>query len=169
VSNYIEVTKLITSKVSKALRAGRLRRPCFGRYSKFDYEKAFKKNLLSVGLGPLLLVPALTVFGLFVAILETSALLEVNLDCIDTIILFMMMGGTGLIFAYGATIVFGLPTILLLQGFKKFSLPVLIVISVIPATVFFWFQPGFDWESWLFYSYSSSAVATGCWLVHRCV
>jgi len=74
----------------------------------------------------------------------------------------------GLIIAYPAALFLGVPTMLLLNRYKKqnyFSVVLSGIAWSIPIALSF----GIDTSSTIFVSYCSAIVASGCWLVYRYV
>jgi len=121
-----------------------------------------RKSLFSITLGPLLLVPALGIVGSIISVLNLSNFSDLT----GMTALYLMYGVIGLLFAYPGVIIFGLPSMLALRAYNKFSLPILIIVSVIPASILFGLvMPTL--EGWLFYGYSSVVVAVGCWYVFK--
>lgn len=121
-----------------------------------------RKSLFSITLGPLLLVPALGMVGSVISIMNLSNFS----DFTGMTALYLMYGAIGLMFAYPGTIIFGLPSMLALRAYNKFNLPMLIAVSLIPATIIFGLvMPTLG--GWLFYGYSSAAVAVGCWYAFK--
>lgn len=125
-------------------------------------NEVVRKSILSVALGPLLLVPGLGAVGVLVSVLNLSSFS----DFWGMTALYLMYGVVGLIFAYPAAVIYGLPVMLALRAFGKFTLPFLLVASVLPASILLGIvAPSF--LGWLLYSYSSVIVALGCWYVFR--
>ncbi|HEX7763787.1 MAG TPA: hypothetical protein VF433_09270 [Cellvibrio sp.] len=130
-------------------------------------RSVIKKNIAAGIIGPLMLFPSLVMAGVFMAIYEAESLSELyeagNFSVlIDAVITSGIFALYGLIFAYPLTIFFGLPVAALLRKIGMFNLPVLLLVSLIPANIIFGvFEPTL--AGWLFYSYASLAVALGCW------
>ena len=125
-------------------------------------NKVMRKSIFSVALGPLLLVPGLGAVGVLVSALSLPS----TSDFWEITALYLVYGLSGLIVAYPAAIFFGLPVMLALRANGKFTLPYLLVVSVLPASILLGIVfPSFP--GWLLYSYSSAIVALGCWHVFR--
>ncbi|WP_018277572.1 hypothetical protein WKI13_13230 [Teredinibacter turnerae] len=122
-----------------------------------------RKNVAAVFLGPLLLVPVMTLTYVFLALFNGS---PTNL--IDVVGVSLFFSLWGLIIAYPAALFLGVPSILLLKRYKKlnyFSVVLSGVAWSIPIALNF----GIDTSSTIFVSYCAAIVATGCWLVYRYV
>ncbi|WP_370978414.1 hypothetical protein [Agaribacterium sp. ZY112] len=122
-----------------------------------------RKNTAAVLLGPLLLVPIMTLTYVVLALFNGS---PTNLVDVVGVSLFFSLWG--LIIAYPAVLFLGVPSMLLLIHYKKlnyFSVVLSGVAWSIPIALSF----GVDASSTIFISYCAAIVASGCWLVYRYV
>ena len=134
-------------------------------------RSVIKKNIAAGIIGPLMLFPSLVLAGIFMAVYEAESLSELYESgdfsvLIDAVVTFGSFALYGLIFAYPLTVFFGLPVAAILKKFGIFNLPVLLLVSLIPASIIFGiFEPTL--YGWFFYGYASLAVALGCWYSYK--
>ena len=122
-----------------------------------------RKNTAAVLLGPLLLVPVMTLTHVVLALFNGS---PTNL--IDVVGVSLFFSLWGLIIAYPAALFLGVPSILLLKRYKKlnyFSVVASGVAWSIPMALSF----GIDASITKFVSYCAAIVASGCWLIYKYV
>ncbi|WP_028877547.1 hypothetical protein [Teredinibacter turnerae] len=121
-----------------------------------------RKNVAAVLLGPLFLVPAMLLTYLVLALLNNGS--PTNSSNVIGISLFFSFWG--LIIAYPAAIVLGVPSVLILKRIGKlnyFTVLVAAIVWSIPLSAIF----GIDSGSMLFVVYCACIVASGCWMVYK--
>lgn len=114
-----------------------------------------RKLIVAALLGPLAIVPALLLVG---------AIFMVRFPVGDVVSGVLALSMFGLVMAYPAVLVIGVPGVMLLRHFGRLSLLSLIGVALVLCL----FLPN-DWGLVLLYCYCATAVALGCWWVYKLV
>lgn len=119
-----------------------------------------RANIAAFFIGPLFLIPAVLAGIAILSVLNGQAN-EIG----SALAVGVMVALYGLfVFAYPMTLIIGIPSILLLKKFGKYSLLSLVSVSFVGAgIVAVLIEPGL--ESWLLFCYCSASVSFGCWFV----
>ena len=119
----------------------------------------FRKNLLALLLGPLAVIPATIVYTLGFQFIDPAE----NQEQFGIAPLFILFG---LIIAYPATLIIGLPASILLEKFNKFNLLNLLIVSFIVVSIYALIMEG-SFFGYLFILYFAIWVACGSWFFYK--
>ena len=123
-------------------------------------RKETKRLIIAIVVGPLSIIPAIILYMTLEFILSPSNppdLLGIYLGGLFVALL-------GLVYAYGYTLIYGVPSFLLLRKYKMDNAITILIVSLIPVSILFAINP----DRWFTYgemAYLSVVVALSCWLI----
>lgn len=127
------------------------------------FSETTRKNVLSILVGPLAVIPAMLLMGVFTVVFfpEQSA----RTDWREV---FNFFGSLITLIAYVLTVVVALPIVLVLQRFNQFTLPSVIFAALAIAGVLC-LASSIQLFAFLYFSYFTVSVALACWGIHKWV
>lgn len=125
------------------------------------FTAATMRNIVTLILGPLLMVPTVWMV-LFISTVATGE------KVFQGAMLGLFIGIVGLVFAYPATLLVGIPAFVILERCNRLSLLNISLVSGICAVIIAQVFPASILNT-LLCIYSALSVSTGCWLVNRWV
>lgn len=127
------------------------------------FSETTRKNVISVLVGPLAVVPAILVMGLVSHLLfpDESAITDWKQ-------VFNFYSVIGIMIAYVLTTLFALPLVVVLQKMNAFTLlnVVLLALGIAGALCF---ASSSQLLAFLYFGYFTVSVAIACWGIHRWV
>jgi len=125
------------------------------------FSDTARKNMVSILVGPIAVVPAMFLMLLVSAILNSDA--SANTDWSQVLSIY---GIASVVIAYILTVIFALPLVLLLQKFKVFNFFSVIASAVLISLVITLMTSG-QFLAFLILGYFSIIIAVACWFVHK--
>lgn len=125
------------------------------------FSNAVRRNLATLIVGPLAMVPMVWL-AVFISALATDE------PASQGAALGLFMALVGLVFAYPATLLIGIPAFIVLERLNKLNLLNLSLVGGISAVLFAQLLPASIVTVSLFI-YSALSVSSGCWLVNRSI
>ncbi len=121
-----------------------------------------RKIVVATAFGPLAQFPAFILFVIYYIIFDGQNPREP----LDTFGYVMGYVGGGLFYAYQFTLFYGLPAGALLKRLNFFSLPTVLLVSVIPIGLIGAFFP-VEIEMFIVLGYASLSISLGCWFFYK--
>ncbi|AZN34483.1 hypothetical protein PSH55_16425 [Pseudoalteromonas sp. Angola-31] len=127
------------------------------------FSDTTRKNVISVLVGPLAIIPAILIMGLVSHLLfpEESAITDWKQ-------VFNFYSVIGIMIAYVLTTLFALPLVVVLQKMKAFTLLNVVLLALGIAGVLC-LASSSQLLAFLYFGYFTVSVAISCWGIHRWV